>query len=294
MLRLIFTCAAAALLASPSAVARAQSDGPRNLYVIEIEGTWTASIGSQTITLKALAPVSSAARLQLSAGDQSDSKIVLRDPRTLFLRRRLCTTAKPCGGQPIAVTQLETVKTGLAATAQAAGLYADLGERAQLRDRVRLVGARSTERDIGIVIVTRDGARIDLREILARVQQPADRLVARFCSLTDPNIDETECIESRRRAPADCDLTSSQCELAAGDGVGAYRVDVYVRERSMLGSLAVASGFAAVVPVATRDAASTRRDELTQTLKQLAQGLNAEELRAVSAAATFSVAGVKR
>jgi hypothetical protein len=62
----------------------------------------------------------------------------------------------------------------------------------------------------------------------------------------------------------------------------------------MLCSLAVASGFAAVVPVATRDAASTRRDELTQTLKQLAQGLNAEELRAVSAAATFSVAGVKR
>jgi hypothetical protein len=277
-----------------SGIASAQQDAPRNLYVIEIAGTWTATVGSQTLALKPLTPVSTAARLRLASGDQSAARIVLRDPRTLFLRRRLCTTAKPCSGQTITVAQLDTVKTGLAATAQAAGLYADLGERAQLGDRVRLVGARGNERDIGIAIVPIEGARMDVREILHRIQQPPVRLVVRFCSLSDANAEDNECIESRRIAAGDCDLSASHCELPAGAGVGAYRVDVYARERAMLGSVSIASGFAAVVPAASRDAARGTRDDLATTLTKLAPGLLAEELRGLSAAATFAVAGVKR
>ena len=290
MRRFLFALAACA----PVCTLPAQQESPRTLYVIEIEGSWSALVGSRTIDLKTLTPVSTAAQLRLVSGDQSRAKIVLRDPRTLFRYYRHCTPTSRCGGQPIAVSELATEKTGLAASAQAAGLYADLGERKLLGDRVRLVGARGNERDIGIVIVTRDGGRIDMREIVARIQQPPERLVARFCSLSDPNLDANDCIESRRRAAGDCDLAAASCEVSATDSVGAYRVDVYVRERAMLGSLSVASGFAAIVPSASRDTATAVRDGLAQTLRQLAPGLIPEELRALAAAATFAVAAVKR
>lgn len=286
-----FLSAATALLIVHGTMAIAQGDRPRNLYVIEISGTWTASAAKDN--LKLFTPVSTSARLRLTAGDPYTSRIVLRDPRTLSKHTRECSSAKPCDGL-MAVSDIKPEPTGLAATAKAAGLYADLGERSQLRDRVRLVGARGTERDIGIVVLTREGVRVEVREITARVQQPTDRLVARFCSLSDANLDENECIESRRRAPSDCDLTAPHCELPAGDSVGAYRVDVYVRERSMLGSVAVASGFAAVVPIAARDSAAATRDELAQIISELAAGLLAEELRGLTAAATLTVAGYSR
>lgn len=291
---LLLLASAVALDGAADRVAGAQ-DRARFLYVAEVAGPWRALSATQPVPLRALMRVAADARLQLDAQGQAAQQdtsffIVLRDPRTLARHVRRCSAAQPCSGE-IPVAQLSVVRTGIARAARTAELYADLGSRDEIRERIRLVGARGSERDVGVVVLTREGSLVDVAPLVRALKRPADGLVARFCSLTDADVDPNECLESRRRLPADCDLSATACELRAAGG---YRIDIYARERSMLGSVAVASGFAAVVAPAGRGAAVAQRDSLARSLASLESELSEDERRGLSAAATLAIAGVRR
>jgi len=286
--RALMACVVSAAVAC-DAVAQARKP-PAYLYVAEVHGTWVAQTGSNSVALQPLVRVSSAARFR-PTGDQSQAVLVLRDPASLTRFQRRCAE-KSCQ-TPLSFADFDIVRTALATKVTVDQLYADLGERAEIRERIRLVGARGNDRDLGIVVLTRSAARVDLSEIAQKLDQPRDRLVARFCNLSAASAESDDCIEARTRMPGDCDLASQFCEVS-GTGSAAYRVDVYVRERAMLGSVAVASGFAAIVPAADRERALTTRDALAKQLKQAAPALVDDEIRGLSAAATFAVAGLKR
>ncbi|MGQ0642727.1 MAG: hypothetical protein ACT4P6_18440 [Gemmatimonadaceae bacterium] len=275
---------------APNATAEGQ-ESERFLYVVKMTGKWRALTGSASADLKLLGRVRTDARLQLDEADGEVSSIVLRDPRTLATRSLECSAERPCGSTSIPVSGLRPVVSGISRNAITDALYADLGESEKIRDRIRLVGARGSDRDIGILLLAYSGARVDIREISAKVNQPAERLVVRFCSLTDDAGDIGDCLESRALMPNDCHAASRSCDVK---NAGAYRVDVYMRERSMLGSVTLASGFAALVPVRALTTASATRDSLINALDALTPALGDDERRALSAAATLAIAGIKR
>lgn len=275
---------------APNATTEGQ-DSQRFLYVVKMTGKWKASSGATFADLKLLARVRSDAKLQLAEPGGEMSSIMLRDPRTLATRSLECTPDRRCGETAIAVATLPTVGSRLAKTANVEELYTDLGQREEIRDRIRLVGARGTDRELGITLLGRSGTRVDLREIIERVKHPTDRLVARFCSLTDADSESDDCLESRSLLPNDCSLATASCDVKA---VGAYRVDVYTRERSMLSSVVLASGFAAIVPASSLSAAAVKRDALASALEGLAPALGDDERRGLAAAATLAVAGIRR
>lgn len=284
----------AALLLLSLALPRVGVAQVGSLYVVAKGGRWVERYEGRLTVLDILSGVAPSATLELEDGEgaatDTTNFIVLRNPRTLGKATIICSPASPCRG-PLDVSRLRFPRSGPEASRQVEAMYTDLGANQLLRSRIRLVGARGYERELGVLVLGRQATGIDLTDLLSRFREPASGLVARFCSLTHGN-DADDCIDSRMMRVGDCALTDAVCAGALSEGV--YRVDVYVRERRMLGSVATSAGFAAVVPASRVPVATAKRDSLMHALSSIRKELTAEEARGLAAAAARSVGAVER
>jgi hypothetical protein len=123
--------------------------------------------------------------------------------------------------------------------------------------------------------------------------ESSEGLVAKFCPLAGGSDDEFEsCVEDREIRPDDCALArDSGCVPPDfSKGPVAVRLDVYAHERSMLSTLAIASGFAVLVPSNDLASLATQRKQIISMLDSLGSELGAAELRALKAAAALELA----
>ena len=258
--------------------ARAQE---RSLYVARVSGEWVAVAGGDSVPLAALSRVSSQALVRYVGADPRarGGLLVVRDPRTLGKATLRCGPATHCES-PADVARLR-FETSSGADARTTAIATRLGEQESLRERIRLVGARGGERDLGLVMLVSGDA--DLSGLAAQLAAPAS-LVARFCTLEQGTADD-DCLLSRRPLTEDCPLSSVRCALRPG----AYRVDVFARERSMLGTLAVAAGVAVVVEPARRDAVEARRRALWGALSAMRSEFGDDEWRGLLGSAAIGL-----
>lgn len=224
----------------------------RALYVSDAVGDWRMITGTDTAMVSPLDRVPPGAKLWY-AGDRPRDKgwfVAIRDPRTLRKSTIRCGQSQRCE-LPARIDQLSFAPTSKLPAA-AGEMAAQLGERDALRGRIRLVGARSGGRDLGLVVAGTSGIATTLAE-------KGGGLVARLCPLEN---DDDDCLTNRRMTLSDCVVDATSCTRTPG----AYRVDLYRRERTMLGSVAEWTGVTLVVADARRAAvereATTRLNDL--------------------------------
>jgi hypothetical protein len=278
-------CASATLaLGSTSTGAVAQE---RHYYVAEISGAWQAvSIGAP-LDLAPLGRIPSTAKVRYTgnAADGASAYLILRDPRTLGKARLRCDATMQCA-QPTAIAQVRFERSAAVPGRAVGALYATIGERENLRERLRLVGARSDDRALAVVVLPLASGRVDLVPLTRELDRPASGLVARFCALSGEAFDE--CLNSRRLLSSDCPLDGP---CAAQRTPGAFRVDVFKKERTMLSTMAVASGFAVVVRRDQADIATAEHAALVAPLLKARSEFSDDEWRALLAAAALKIAG---
>ncbi|MGQ0650620.1 MAG: hypothetical protein ACT4P7_24025 [Gemmatimonadaceae bacterium] len=261
----------------------------RYLYVADVSGEWVALSGRDSTQLDVLARLPSSARIRYVGADPRDesASLVLRDPRTLARATVRCGARARCQ-EPVDVAALRFSQNHAASRAQAAGLYARLGDQESLRHRIRLVGARSEDRDLGLLVLAVDDSGLDLTGLISAAPPTAANLIARFCDLNETAI-EDDCLTSRRQRPADCLLSHPRCRGTLRPG--AYRVDLFARERAMLATVPVAAGFAVLVSADRRIETVTRRDAALGPLVAVRSEFTGEEWRGLVAAVAVGLAG---
>lgn len=241
----------------------------RSLYVVQVVGPWVAVQGRDTIELAALSRVPGEATIAYVGDDPQDPKasIILRDPRTLGKAQWQCGKQVRCD-RGIAVSQLRFAVASSVGRAAATELATRLGDQESLRERIRLVGARAEARDAGLVVLS----TTPNLSVLTTGTDPAG-LIARFCGLQSGSGDDP-CLTDRRLLPNDCPV-AAPCTLAPG----AYRVDLYRKERSMLSTVAVVGGVAVVVPEARKPAVEREVARLLASLRPVRAEFGDDEWR---------------
>jgi hypothetical protein len=261
----------------------------RPMYVVDLEGSWRDSSGAP---LKKGSPLAASALLKPPVSAGPGDFIVIRDGRTMGAARLHCDQGQ-CNG----ATRVNTMRWSSSARlarlqrADPSRVVKALGA-VDLR-RVRVAGARADDRELGLVVLPIAGDSLDISALVGRHANPAKQLVARFCALTGTSDDAAEsCLEDRDIKPGDCPVTGrSRCALPSG--VRAVRVDLYEKERTMLSTVAAASGFAVLVPPAEVAVVRSAAGHLLAALNDARPDLGAEEYQALLAAAALSLAGVK-
>jgi hypothetical protein len=282
---LLASCIGFGARASSAQVAR------RNVYVTRVQGEWTV-VGA-TDPLQALDPVSRSARLSCKPCDHA--RLVLRDPNSLRTTTLSCKSGGTCPAE-VAVADHRFEAGASIPRAARRGLFVRLGEEG-FAPRVKQIGARGDERDVGLLVLPVDGRAIDVTPLASRLPPASGRYVVRFCRLeggTDEELDD--CLESRVIRTGDCDVTPvAPCAPGfVGETPAAVRIDVYVRERTMLSSVSAANGFGVLVPTALAPRAMTAVAALVRELAAVEAHVEPEELRALRAAAALDLAAALR
>jgi hypothetical protein len=264
----------------------------RRLYVADVVGVWEVTLsGASPTRLMPLTrvPEGGAVRYAGDSAEAPSALLVVRDARTLEKARVRCSTSKACA-QPLPVVQLPFVRATVAPNAATGALYATTGERDAFREKLRIVGARGDDRQLAATIVVLSDGGLDVGSIARELGRPGAGLVARFCALTGTMPEE--CLESRRPLATDCPLDTPRCHGVSA--AGAYRVDVYAKERTLLSSVAVASGFGIVVAPSQLASATAERDALVAPLLRGRAEFGDDEWRALLAAVAITVASGER
>ena len=232
----------------------AQPAAPR-YYVARLVGSWVVVDSTGTHPLVALDAVAPNAALSVDPGARLDStyEITLRDPRSLRVAPWPCRPVLQCrGSQRAAALTFEsaTLKT----SARTGALFLSLGEETEQRSRVKLVGARGTARDWGIVVLAIDSGKLDLQPLLSRAGAREEDLVARICAAscrTDQTVGAGDCLLTRE---VPCLFSQS------GDPPIPLRVDILGRVDSLV----------AESPTARAYGIATSSRDRTRLMKQVA------------------------
>jgi hypothetical protein len=188
---------------------------------------------------------------------------------------------------------LETPRVARLPRSPAGRIFVRLGSD-QLGARMKVAGARSEERELGLLVLAASPAGHDMEPLLARLPSRASRtLVVRFCPLQgDSTLEVERCLEDRDLKGTDCELTAtSVCAKSSSPPAPvAVRIDVYERERTMLGSVSVATGFGVLVPTAEVRRVSAERDAIVQLLESSRPELGPGEFHALLASAALALA----
>lgn len=265
-------------------------------YVADVVGEWEeeSEDGKATTSLTPLARVRPAARVRYAGPRDGEpgALLILRDPRSLGKATLRCDAGRSCS-TPFELVKLRFERRGAPVPAGTGALYGAVAERDAMRGRIRLVGARAdagaSGLDADVLVLASERGSVDLSALRSAVA-PSGGWVARFCSLA-PEVDVDECLATRRILPADCESSATKCTPGVE---GAVRIDVFTRERSMLSSLPIASGFAVLVPPQAQRAALAERDRLLAPIRSERSATGVEEWRALLAAAAMAVERASR
>lgn len=264
------------------------------IYVVTLSGSWSAGTGKPLRETSVIpAGVEEIAR-DAEYGSETDS-LVLRDSRTLGLATIRCSPEARCR-RPVRVASLQFITSPAVARLPRAAsqrLFVRLGGD-DLGGRARLAGARGTARTLGLLLLPVRGSEVDLGEVRSALAgESSEGLVVKLCPLARGSDDDFEsCVDDREIHPDDCALARAAGCTRTGVSKEpmAMRLDIYARERSMLSTLAVASGFAVLVPPDDVTSVAARRKQMMTMLDSIHSELGAAELRALKAAAALELA----
>ncbi|MGQ0764853.1 MAG: hypothetical protein ACT4OZ_04215 [Gemmatimonadota bacterium] len=265
-------------------------------YVADVVGDWEVlgEQGGAATNLGPLAKLRPTARVRYTGPRDAEATalLVIRDPRSLGKATIRCSGGTSCS-RPLELVKVRFERRGAAVPAGTGALYAAVAERDAMRQRIRLVGARgqgtTAGLDADVLVMVDDRGSVDLAALRSAIA-PSGGWVARFCTLA-AGADADECLASRRLLATDCESAAPKCTPGV---TGAVRVDVFIRERAMLSSVAIASGFAVLVPAGEQRAAMAERDRLLSPIRPERGTMSAEEWRALLAAAAMAVESASR
>ena len=274
--------------------AHAQEPAKR-LYVVRAVGDWVLFDGGKPLQLRPLDPVLPTALIGIRPGAIVDTghALVLRDPRSLRTATWKCN---PVGRCRIAqrVSRLTFTGASLPTSKRTGALFVHLGESRDERSRVKLVGARGAEQDMGLVLLFAHSDTIDRELLISRAGNESSQSVARICPL-QPSAEGTRgaCELARDIGKYDCDLNSkAQCDLS---GIfrkeSAVSIQIFSRVGSVIARDPSALGFG-VVALSQRNKSCLMRlrEAYARDLGALETSVSMEEFRALEAAAAAEIA----
>ena len=265
---------------------------PRGSYVVvaRISGQWVVEGDAGEDTLRsALVTIPARATVRpVATPGGATPRLKLRDS-TSAVDSVVCLPASRCAGG----VRLDTLTFGAGRLrGEGPKLYHEFSALGR-RPALRILGSRGGDGVLPLLVLARTDSAIDLAAAVAAATAAGTRgpLVVRLCALDASDADARACLTDRRPRPDDCAL-DGVCS-AAGRVPGAFRVELFVRESTMLGAVPVLSGFAAVVVPARAAAAERARVDLTRLLDQAQEELSAEEYAGLLAAAAMRVAAAR-
>jgi len=293
-------------MAWPRVDAAQQDTAAVNRYVVRSVGDWVAfekdtarQSGSVSRVakdiLRPLGPLSLVApdtRVGLRSTKSIDTAytLVLRDPRSLRTAQWSCKPVAQCLAQRPA-SQLTLVGPALAASPRTSGLFVHLADDAEARARVRLVGARGVQDDLGLTVLTSDSSTIATDSIVARLTGDREGLVLRICSITGDAGGDCDGTDARGLRADDCQLDSSaHCHVARDGRPTAVTVAVYRRNGQRLTGPPLATGVAIVTPRDTRAAIAAATADYWRDLLAIRASVTRDEFRALTLAAALEIA----
>jgi hypothetical protein len=272
-------------MAWPRVDAAQQDTAAVNRYVVRSVGDWVAfekdtarPPGSLSRVakdiLRPLGPLSRVApdtRVGLRSTKSIDTAytLVLRDPRSLRTAQWSCKPVAQCLARRPA-SQLTLVGPALAASPRTSGLFVHLADDAEARARVRLVGARGVQDDLGLIVLTTDSSATD--SILARVTGEREDLVVRICPIAGD-------------AGGDCGGHDPRASHPT-----AVTVAVYRRSGQRLSGPPLATGVAIVTPRDAQAAIAGLTADYWRDLLAIRPSVTRDEFRGLTLAAALEIA----
>jgi len=259
-------------MAWPS-VDAAQDSAAVNRYVVRSVGDWVAFEKDAMRPLGPLSRVAPDTPVGLRSTKSIDTAytLVLRDPRSLLTAQWSCKPVALCLARRPA-SQLTLGGPALAASPRTSGLFVHLADDAETRARVRLVGARGAQDDLGLIVLTSDSSGIATDSILARVTGEREDLVVRICPIAGDAGGDCGGHDPRARNPT------------------AVTVAVYRRSGQRLSGPPLATGVAIVAPRDTRAAIAALTADYWRDLLAIRTSVTRDEFRALTLAAALEIA----
>ncbi len=250
----------------------AQNSAAVNLYVVRSVGDWVAFDTTPARPLGPLSRVAPDAQVGLRSPKSIDTAytLVLRDPRSLRTAQWSCKPVAQCLARRQA-SQLTLAGPAPAVSPRASGLFVHLADDAEARARVRLVGARGVQDDLGLIVLASDSA-IATDSIIARVTGDREGLVLRICPIAGDT-------------GGDCDGHVPRVSRPTAVTVGVYR-----RSGQRLSGPPVATGVAIVTPRDARADIAALTAEYWRDLLAIRASVTRDEFRALTLAAALEIA----
>jgi hypothetical protein len=282
-----------ALVTLASCAALAQSPQPGHLYVARVVGDWVVSGPDGMHPLHSLERVARAARVGVRAGARADTgyTLVLRDPQSLRSATWTCNPVTRCSVErPVA--QLTFSGAPIPTSPRTSALFVHVGESADERSRVKLVGARGGASDWGPIVLVADSGWLDVEPLAARLGPDAAGVVGRICPLVgDPASRTPECAGGRQVRADDCELTQTRCPFhAAAGSATAITIEVFTQAQSTLSEAPIARAFGIASSRSARQRYAALADRYRHDFDALGTLVTDAELRALQATATVIIA----
>jgi len=273
-------------------VAAAQKGAAVNLYVVRSVGDWVAFDTNPVRPLGPLSRVAPDTRVGLRSTKSIDTAyaLVLRDPRSLRIAQWSCKPVAQCLVRRQA-SQLTLAGPGLAASPRTSGLFVHLADDAEGRARVRLVGARGVQDDLGLIVLTSDSSAIATDSIVARVTGEREGLVLRICPIAGDAGADCDSADAHTVRADDCSLDgAARCRVALESRPTAVTVVVYRRSGQRLPGPPVATAVAIVAPRNVRAAIAALTTDYWRDLLAIRASVTRDEFRALTVAAALEIA----
>lgn len=287
---------AARLLAIATLVAprlAAQSGAPR-FYVARLVGSWVVIDSAGTHPLHALDPLPGSAAIGVDPNAHVDTayEIMVRDPQSLRAAHWWCKPVARCSASHRAAAltfESATLKT----SARTGALFLAMGEGAEERSRVKLVGARGVARDWGLVVLVADSHTLDLGPLLPLAEGREEDLIVRMCGIDLHGNDSTgRCSGERKLGPGDCLLRREvPCAFSQSiDSPIAMRFDIFARVDSLVSEVPTAFAYGVLTSRRNRARLVQEASRYLHDIDALRPNISAEERLALMAAAARRMA----
>jgi hypothetical protein len=275
----------------------AQSGTPR-FYVARLVGSWVVIDSAGTRPLHPLDPLtpSTAIRVDPNARVDTAYEIMVRDPQSLRVAHWRCKPVANCSASYRAAA-LPFESTTLKTSARTGALFLAMGEDAEERSRVKLVGARGAARDWGLVVLAVDSLKLDLGPLLSLAEGREEDLIVRICGVDPRGHDSAgQCGRERKLGPGDCLLTRGvPCVLSqAVDSSIAVRFDIFARVDSLISEVSIAFAYGLLTSPRSRARLVQQTSAYLHDIDALGPRISPEERMALLEAAARRMAGRAR
>lgn len=281
-------------VAMPISGLRPEQDTVPHVYVVQAVGDWIAVKEGRLVPLTPLTRVPADARVRVRAYASVDTaySLTLRDPRSLRTATWTCKPVARCRSER-RTSELTFAGSPIPASPRTSALFVKLGDGAEARRRVKLVGARGSGQDWGLIVFVADSGWLDTAPLAQLLGSDRKGAVLRLCDVpSHTQAGNRACPDAPEVGEEDCALdATARCRVPNSyQGTIAATIEVLIRRGTSLPNPPVGTAVAIITSRERRAQVANLTSEYWRDLLAIREHVTDAEFRALTLTAALEIA----